>query len=113
MVVMQMGDDNVPDGFGLDAEPRQRLDRIERQLAISRLCFSRIEAGIDQNLPAATADQPNEIIQILRGGLMRIRHQEIELRGARRHRRIAQRIYFIDVSHRSLLLFGWRLGGAQ
>ena len=36
MVVMQMGNDDVLDAVGRDAEAGQRIDRIERQLAISR-----------------------------------------------------------------------------
>jgi len=50
VVVMQMGDDDIPDRVGVDAEARQRLDRIERQLAVARLRFGRVEAGIDQDV---------------------------------------------------------------
>jgi len=35
VVIVQMGDDDISDIAGLDAEARQRLDRIERQLAVS------------------------------------------------------------------------------
>ena len=37
VVVVQMGDDDVLDRVGLDAETRQRIDRIERELAGARL----------------------------------------------------------------------------
>ena len=100
VVVMQMGDDDVLDRVGLDAEIRQRIDRIERQLAGARLRFLGIEAGIDQDVAAAAADQPDEIVEVLRRGLMRIGHQEIQMGGARRHRRIAQRVDFVGISHR-------------
>ena len=50
---MQMGDDDVPDAVGLDAEAIQRIDRIERQLARPHLGLFGIEAGIDQNIAAA------------------------------------------------------------
>ena len=79
MVVVQMRDDDVLDGVGLDAEIRQRIDRIERELAGARLRFLGIEAGIDQDVAAAAPDQPDEIIEVLRGGLMRIRHQVIHV----------------------------------
>ena len=100
VVVMQMGDDDVLDAVGLDAEIRQRIDRIERELAGARLGLFGIEAGIDQDVAAAAPDQPDEIIEVLRRGLVRIGHQEIQMRGARRHRRIAQRVDFVGISHR-------------
>ena len=53
VVVMQMGDDDVPDAVGRDAKVRQRIDRIERQLAGTRLRLFGIEAGIDQDVAAA------------------------------------------------------------
>ena len=53
VVVMQMGDDDVLDGVGGNAEIRQRIDRIERQLAGARLRLFGVEAGIDQDVAAA------------------------------------------------------------
>ena len=100
VVVMQMGDDDVPDAVGLDAKVRQRIDRIERQLAGTRLRLFGVEAGIDQDVAAAAADQPDEIIEVLRRGLVRIGDQKIHVGGARRHRRIAQRVDFVGISHR-------------
>ena len=73
MVVMQMGDDDVPDVVGTDAEARQRIDRIERQLAVAQLRLLRVEAGIDQNIAAAAPDQPDEIIEVRSRGLVRDR----------------------------------------
>ena len=111
MVVMQMGDDDVLDRLGRDAEARQRLDRIERQLAVAQLRFRGVEAGIDQDVAAVAPDQPDEIIEVLRGGLVRVRHQVIQVRRARRHRRIAQRVDFVGVSHRfHFLLVGLLVG---
>ncbi len=100
VVIMQMSDDDVLDRIGQYAEARQRLDRVERQLAVSQLRLCRIEAGIDQDIAAVAPDQPDEVIEVLRGGLMRIRQQKIQLRRARRHRRIADGIDCVDVSHR-------------
>ena len=108
-VVVQMRDDDVLDRVGLDAEIRQRIDRIECELAGARLRFLGIESGIDQDVAAAPPDQPDEIIEVLRCGLMRIRHQEIQVRGARRHRRIAQRVDFVGISHRCHFCFVLRL----
>ena len=105
MIVMQMGDDDVLDAVGLDAETLQRIDRIERELATAQFRFLGVEAGIDQDVAAAAPDQPDEIIEILRGGLVRIRHQVIQMRRARRHRRIAERVDFVGVSHR--FHFSW------
>ena len=105
VIVMQMGDDDVPDVVGLDPEARQRIDRIERELAVSRLRLLRIETGIDQDVAAAAADQPDEIIEVRRRGLVRIRHQVIHMRRARRHRRIAEGVDFVGVSHR--FHFSW------
>ena len=72
VVVMQMGDDDVADRIGLDAKACQRIDRIERQLAGARLGLFGVEAGIDQDVAAAAADQPDEVIEVLRRGVVRI-----------------------------------------
>ena len=109
VIVMQMADDNVPDAVGLDAKAFQRIDRIERELAISQSRLFGVEAGIDQDVAAAAPDQPDEIVEILRGGLMRIRNEKIQVRRAGRHRRIAEGVDFVGVSHRlhfSCLLIG-------
>ena len=106
MVVMQMGDDDVLDGVGSNAESRQRVDRIERQLARARLRLLGVEAGIDQDVAAAAADQPDEIIEVQRRGLVRIGDQKIHVGGARRHRRIAQRVDFVGISHRCHFFLG-------
>src|SRR5580693_4168750 len=95
VIVMQMGDDNVPDAVGLDAEALQRIDRIERELAISQTRLFGIEAGIDQNVAAAAPNQPDKVVEILRGGLMRIRHEKIQMRRAGRHRRVAEGVDFV------------------
>ena len=66
-----------------------------------------VETGIDQDVAAVAPDQPDEIVEVLRGGLVRIRQQVIHVGGARRHRRIAQGVDFVDVSHRlHFLLLG-------
>src|ERR1700722_15524458 len=87
VVVMQMADDNVPDAVGLDAKALERIDRIERELAISQSRLFGVEAGIDQDVAAAAPDQPDEIVEILRGGLMRIGYEIIHVGRARRHGR--------------------------
>src|ERR1700726_1858956 len=79
VVVMQMGDDDVLEVVSLDAKPRQRLNRIERELAFAQLCLGGVEAGIDQNLAAAASDQPDEIVEVRSGGLMRVRHEIVEV----------------------------------
>src|SRR5260370_35597255 len=84
VVIMQMSDDDVLDRIGQYAEARQRLDRVERQLAVSQLRLCRIEAGIDQEIAAVAPDQPDEVIEDLRRGLVRIRHQKLQPRLARR-----------------------------
>ena len=106
VVVMQMGDDDVLDGVGRNAKFLQRIDRVERELAGTRLRLFGVEAGIDQDVAAVAADQPDEIIEVLRRGLVRIRHQEIHIGGARRHRRIAQRVDFVGISHRCHFFLG-------
>ncbi len=105
MVVMQMGHDHVPDVGGRDPERRQRVDGIERQLAAAQARLFRVEAGIDQDVATVSADQPDEIVEVGRGGVVRVGQQEIHVRSARRHRRIAQRIDFVGISHRSSLFF--------
>jgi hypothetical protein len=99
MVVMQMGDDDILDVFRLNAKACQRIDRIEHQLAAADLGLVGIEAGIDQDVAPVPADQPDEIIEILGTGLMRIGREEVHLRRAR-HGRVAQRVNFVGVSHR-------------
>ena len=99
VVVMQMGDDDVADSDGLDTEALKRIHRIERQLAGARLGFFRVEAGVDQDVAPAAPDQPDEIIQILRRGVMRIGGQEVHVGRARRHGGVAQGVDFVDVSH--------------
>ena len=92
MVVMQMGNDDVPDAVGLDAEAIKRIGWIERQFARPRLGFFGIETGIDQNIVARCADQPDEIVEVLGGGLVRIGQEIVQLRRARRHGCVAERI---------------------
>ena len=102
VVIVQMGDHDIPDGFGADAEARQRLDRIKRELAVARLRLCRVEAGVDQNIAAVASDQPDEVVEVLRGGLMRIGQQVIHVGRSPRHRRIANSVDFVGVFHRSL-----------
>jgi hypothetical protein len=111
MVVVQMGDDDILDVGGLDTEAFQRIDRIERKLAGPRLCFFSVEAGVDQDVAAVTSNQPNEVVEIRRRGLVRIGLQEIHLGCAGRHGRIAERIDFVGVSHWVTLLFA--IGGSS
>src|SRR5450631_479738 len=108
VVIMQMRDDDVLEAVGLYAETRQRIDRIERQLAIAQLRLRRIETGIDQNVAAVPPDQPDEVIEVLSRGLMGVRQKVIHVGGAR-HRRIADGVDFVSVSHRFPLFSSWRL----
>src|SRR5882757_8120358 len=112
VVVMQMGDDDVADRTRLDAEPFQRIDRIERQLAGAALGLFGVEAGVDQDVAASPSDQPDEVVEVLRRGLVRVRRKEIHVRGAR-HRRIAQRVNFVGISHRCPSSCGLRLSDAR
>ena len=105
VIVMQMGDDHVADIVGLDAERRQRVDRIERELAAARLRLRRVEAGIDQDVAPLPADQPDEVIEIGGAGLVRIGQQVVHVRRARRHGRIADGVDFVGVSHRFTFFF--------
>src|SRR4029079_8041049 len=89
-------------------EPFQRIDRIERELAGAGLGLFGVEAGIDQDLAAMAPDQPDEVVEILRRGLVRVRREEIHVRGAR-HRCIAQRVNFVGVCHRCYFSCGLRL----
>ena len=106
VVIVQVGDDHVANRAGGHAEIRQRVDRIERELARARLCLLGIEAGVDQDVAAGASDQPDEIIQVLRRSLVRIGDQKIQMGGARRHRRIAQRVDFVGISHRCHFFLG-------
>jgi hypothetical protein len=105
MVVMHVGDDDVPDRTGTDTEPRQRLHRIERELAVSQARFLGVETGINQNIAATAPDQPDEVIKVRRRGLVRVRRQVIHMGGTRRHRRVAQRVDFVSVFHRLNFFF--------
>ena len=110
VVVVQMGDDHVLDAVRLDAEVFERIDRVERELAGARLGLFGVEPGIDQDLTATAPDQPDEIIEVLRRGLMRIRHQKIQIGGARRHRRIAQGVDFVGIFHRCHFFLEFGIG---
>ena len=101
-----MSDYHVANRVGGNAEIRQRVDRVERELARTRLRLFGIEAGIDQDVATGPSDQPDEIIQVLRRGLVRIGDQKIQMGGARRHRRIAQRVDFVGISHRCHFFLG-------
>jgi hypothetical protein len=105
MVVMQMGNDDIPDGVGTHTEARQCIHRIKRELAVSKSRFHRVEPGVDQNIAAMPADQPDEIIEVRSRGLVGIRREVIHMRRARRHRRITQRVDFVGVFHR--MYFSW------
>jgi hypothetical protein len=100
VIVVQMGDDDVPDVVSLDPEGRQRIDRIERELATARLRLRRVETGIDQNVAPLPADQPDEVIEIGGAGLVWVGEQVVHVRRARRHGRIADGVDFVGVSHR-------------
>jgi hypothetical protein len=96
---VQVRHDDVANTRRRDTEALQRVDRIERQLARPRTRLLGIEAGVDQDVAPAAADQPDEVVEVLRRTVMRIRRQEVHVRGARRHRRIAQCVDFVGVSH--------------
>jgi hypothetical protein len=100
VVIMQMGDDDVPDGVGADAEACQRVHRVERELATAQLRLFGVETSIDQNIAAMAPDQPDEIVEVGSRRLVRIGHEEIQMRRARRQGRIAQGEDFVGVSHR-------------
>ena len=108
VVVVQMGDDDVLDAGGGNAEIFQRVDRIEGELAGARLGLFGVEAGVDQDVATAAAHQPDEIIEIRCRGLMRIGGQKIHVGGARRHGCIAQRVDLVGISHRCH--FSWMSG---
>ena len=74
---------NVLDVTGLDPKSRERLYRIERELAASYTRFLFVEAGIDQNMAATTPDQPHKIVEICRRGLVRVRRDVIHVGGTR------------------------------
>src|ERR1700733_14922749 len=64
VVVVQMGNDDIPDGVGANAEARQRIHRIKRELAVAQSGLRGVEAGVDQNIAAVSTDQPDEIIEV-------------------------------------------------
>ena len=100
VVVMQMGDDDV---LMLSAETPNfasastGLSVSLRERAFASSALKPVSTRMSRPSPA---DQPDEIIEVLRRGLVRIGDQEIHMRGARRHRRIAQRVDFVGISHR-------------
>ena len=110
VVVMQMRHDNVANARRRDAEALQRIDRIERQLARPRARLLGVEAGVDQDLAALPSDQPDEIVEILRRAVMRVGRKEVHVGGARRHRRITQRVDFVGVSHGFASFLSWTFG---
>ena len=115
VVVMQMGDDDVLDALGGDAEASQHVDRVVRQLAAAQPGLFRVESRVDQDVAAVAADQPDEIIEVLRGCFMGIGQEKVQMRRAGRHGRVAERVDFVGVSHGrhfflSGLLFGHRSG---
>ena len=81
----------------------------------ARLRLFGVEAGIDQDVAPTAADQPDKIIEVQRRGLVRIGDQKIHVGGTRRHRRIAQRIDFVGISHRCHLFLdvSWMRGLAD
>ena len=99
MIIVQMGHDHVAYVAGRHAEARQRIDRIERELAGALGGLFGIEPGVDQDVASACADQPDKIVQRLGRGLVRIGRQEVHVRRTRRHGRIAKRIDLVGVSH--------------
>ncbi|MEH2623851.1 hypothetical protein V1292_001906 [Bradyrhizobium sp. AZCC 1719] len=52
VVVMQMGDDHVTNRIGGDTKIGQRVNRIEREFARTRLRLLGVEAGVDQDVAA-------------------------------------------------------------
>src|SRR6201996_8103687 len=100
MVVMQMRDDDILDSVGPNAEPLQRIDRVERQLAPANFRFLGVEAGIHQDVSTAAADQPDKIVEVLGRALMWVRRQIIHVWGTSRHGGVAERVNFVSVSHR-------------
>src|SRR5450756_2658145 len=97
-------------GGGRDILVDTGFNAAEAQLRNRKLTLNPVEALARFGVAAAAPDQPDEIIEVLRGGLMRVRHQVIQMRCARRHRRIAQRVDFVNVSHRFHFLLVGLLG---
>jgi hypothetical protein len=72
VIVMQVGHDDILDCLGGNPESHQRLHRIERELAASQARLDRVEAGVDQNMAAASPDQPHKVIEVGRRSLVRV-----------------------------------------
>jgi hypothetical protein len=54
---------------------------------------------VSQDIAAAAADQPDEVIEVGRRGVVRVGLQIVHLRRARRHGGIADRIDFVGLTH--------------
>src|ERR1700743_2203524 len=79
VVIMQMGDDDVTNSVRADAKARQSLRRVELDLAVSHRGLFGIETGIDEDIAAAAADQPDEIVEIGGRRLVRVRRDEVHV----------------------------------
>jgi hypothetical protein len=88
VIVVEMGDDDAVDGFGRDAEGRQRGDGVEPDRASAVGGLGAVIAGVDQNGLAAAAQQPHEIIHRVRR-VMRV----VEDEAVRAHARVAVGVF--------------------
>ena len=99
MVVVQVRDDHVHHLPRVDAEELEAsLGRMEHPAAAAGADLG-VESGVDDESAGLRARKPDEIVEILRRAVMRIRRQEIHAGGAWRHRRISERVDFVGVSH--------------
>lgn len=107
VVVVQMRYHHVADRFRPNAEFSQRIRRIDVEGATARFRRGGVEAGIDQNVAAVAAHQPDEVIEIGRRRLVRVGRQEIHGRRPLGHGRVADGVDFIGLRHGRRPAFLW------
>jgi|GEM_PF-4067938 len=101
VVVMQMGDDDVGDLFGANAEHGETLAWQPVDLAPAAGGFFGVEAEVDEGHTIPRSRKPDVEVDRHRRGIVRIDAQEILSSGARREPSVADREDFPEHDRRA------------
>ena len=77
VVVVQMGDDDRVDIPGPDTDRLQCFDRMAQDRPAPPFRFLRIVAGIDEDGPPAVACNPDEVIHVVRAGMIVVEDEAV------------------------------------
>ncbi len=97
VVVVEVGDQDLVDRLSIDAETVERLERRTKGRPAPALADLDVVARVDENGPPAVAEDPEEVVHLVRGVGLSVRVVAVVALALRRlARRIAHRHDLVD-----------------